>query len=87
MFLAQKYRAFQIERRLPLISTRCPFSSQRTSPPRADTWRANSVDFPSFSLQYGISMVCDEPVTGSSQTATPGEKKRLTKSYSRCRAQ
>ena len=38
------------------------------------------VFFPSFSAQYGISVQCAEPVTGSSATPSFGAKKRETKS-------
>jgi hypothetical protein len=72
-FLAQKNCAFQIERRLPLISTRAPsaHSAHRRRGLKPDGQHRG---FPQFSLQYGISMVCAEPVTGSSGRQRPVRK-------------
>src|SRR6185436_6699127 len=65
---------------LPPIFTRSPSSEQNNSPPRHETCRAKSSFLPSFSAQYGISVQCAEPVTGSSGTPTSGAKNRDTKS-------
>ena len=67
------------------MPTRSPRNSQKSSPPRSESCRARSLFFPSRSAQYGISVQCAEPVTGSSLTPKPGAKKRETKSTSRPR--
>ena len=47
---------------------------------RRDTWRAWSLERPRRRLQYGTSVQCAEPVTGSSSIPARGAKKRETKS-------
>ena len=60
--------------------TRSPFCVQRSAPPRRDNCRASIVFLPRRSAQYGVSVQCEEPVTGSSGTPCAGAKKRETKS-------
>jgi hypothetical protein len=49
----------------PAMRTRFSASTSRhhRAPPRAETWRANSVVFPSRLAQNGIKRVCADPVT------------------------
>lgn len=72
--LAQEDTPFQIERRLAANQHTVALQFAAQIPPRYETWRAFIDVLPSFSLQYGISMLCVDPVTGSSGTLRPGRR-------------
>ena len=60
--------------------TRSPRSSQIKVPPRGDSCLAIILVLFNFLLQNGISVLCEEPVTGSSAIPALGAKNLETKS-------
>src|SRR4029453_6894457 len=65
---------------LPLILILFPSSLQYRYPFLLDSWRATNSFLPSLCDQYGVRLVCADPVTISSGMPDCGAKKRDTKS-------
>src|ERR1051326_9041658 len=65
---------------LPLMSTRSPRYLQARRPFRFESWMADNASLLRRFDQYGIIVVCADPVTGSSSIPDCGPKNRDTKS-------